>query len=120
MSKLSPHIIQILLLSRKYFFNVNPKSSLLLGHARGALICGCTHNNIEVVEYTALQVKQSVTGYGHADKTQIAKMVKYLLKLNKLAQSDASDALANALTHSYYAKTQQLLHTSSKHKTRAI
>ena len=104
----------------KVFFNVNPQSSLLLGQARGAIICSCMQNNLEVFEYTALQVKESVSGYGHADKTQVAKMVKYLLKLNKIPQSDAADALANALTHSYYAKANLRFHTTSKHKERAV
>jgi crossover junction endodeoxyribonuclease RuvC len=104
----------------KIFFNINPQSSLLLGQARGTSICSCVHNNLEVFEYTALQVKQSVVGYGHADKIQISKMVRYLLNLNKQPQTDAADALANALAHHYYAKAHNLFNVSSKRKNRMM
>lgn len=87
----------------KVFVNVNPQSTLLLGQARGAAISACVLNELEVTEYTALQVKQSVVGYGHAEKSQVAKMVKYLLKLNKEPSKDAADALAIALTHIHFS-----------------
>ncbi len=86
----------------KVFVNVNPQSTLLLGQARGAAITVCVLNDIEVTEYTALQVKQSVVGYGHAEKTQVGKMVKYLLNLDGEPKADAADALAVALTHVLY------------------
>lgn len=88
----------------KVFVNVNPASTLLLGQARGACISACVLQELDVHEYTALQIKQSVVGYGHAEKDQLQKMVCYLLKLSATPQADAADALACALTHAYYAK----------------
>ncbi len=88
----------------KVFVNVNPQSTLLLGQARGAAIVACVNNNLSVSEYTALQVKQSVVGFGHADKQQVGKMVKQILKLNGEPKADAADALAIALTHLHYSK----------------
>ncbi len=88
----------------KVFVNVNPQSTLLLGQARGASICACVLHDLEVTEYTALQVKQSVVGYGHAEKGQVGKMVKYLLNLNGEPKADAADALAVALAHTHYSK----------------
>ena len=81
------------------FVNKNPQSTLLLGQARGVAIAACVLNNLDITEYTALQVKQSVVGYGHAEKEQVGKMVKYLLKLNGEPQKDAADALAIAICH---------------------
>ena len=83
----------------KVFVNVNPQSTLLLGQARGAVLTGLTHAGLAVVEYTALQIKQSTVGYGRASKEQIQEMVKRLLNLPAPAGPDASDALATALTH---------------------
>jgi crossover junction endodeoxyribonuclease RuvC len=88
----------------KVFVNVNPQSTLLLGQARGAAIAGCAICNLNTVEYTALQVKKAVTGYGHAHKEQVQKMVTMLLKLNKIPKPDAADALATAITHSFIIK----------------
>lgn len=81
------------------FVNVNPQSTLLLGQARGAAICGLVSRNLPVMEYTALQVKQAVVGYGKADKTQVQHMVKRLLQLPGDPQADAADALACAIAH---------------------
>lgn len=88
----------------KVFVNVNPASTLLLGQARGACISACVLKDLDVHEYTALQIKQSVVGYGHAEKDQLQKMVCYLLNLSATPQADAADALACALTHAHYAK----------------
>lgn len=81
------------------FVNVNPKSTLLLGQARGAAISALVLAGLPVAEYTALQVKQAVVGHGHADKTQVQAMVVRLLNLNGTPQADAADALAVALAH---------------------
>ncbi|HSD36293.1 MAG TPA: crossover junction endodeoxyribonuclease RuvC [Rhodocyclaceae bacterium] len=81
------------------FVNVNPQSTLLLGQARGAAICGLVSRDLTVMEYTALQVKQAVVGYGKADKTQVQHMVKRLLQLAGDPQADAADALACAIAH---------------------
>ncbi len=92
----------------KVFVNVNPNSTLLLGQARGAAISACVLADLEVHEYTALQIKQAVVGYGHADKKQVQKMVKYLLNLDGEPKSDAADALACGLAHLQYSKMQKI------------
>ncbi len=62
----------------KVFVNVNPQSTLLLGQARGAAICALVHNDLAVYEYTALQLKKAVVGYGRANKEQVQEMVMRL------------------------------------------
>jgi crossover junction endodeoxyribonuclease RuvC len=83
------------------FSNINPKSTLLLGQARGAALAGLALAQTPVFEYTALQVKKSVVGYGKADKTQVQTMVQHLLKLKELPQADQADALACAICHAH-------------------
>jgi crossover junction endodeoxyribonuclease RuvC len=85
----------------KVFVNVNPQSTLLLGQARGTAICAAVLAELPVAEYTALQVKQSVVGNGHAKKEQVQEMVKRLLKLAGEPQADAADALACAICHAH-------------------
>ncbi len=81
------------------FVNVNPQSTLLLGQARGAAITALVTRGLPVHEYTALQVKQSVVGYGRAAKSQVQAMVQRLLQLPGLPSTDAADALACAIAH---------------------
>ncbi|ABB76008.1 Holliday junction endonuclease RuvC [Nitrosospira multiformis ATCC 25196] len=83
------------------FVNVNPKSTLMLGQARGAAICTAVLNNLSVAEYTALQIKQAVVGEGHARKEQVQEMVRRLLRLSGQPASDAADALACAICHAH-------------------
>ncbi|MEN9866388.1 MAG: hypothetical protein RL748_1978 [Pseudomonadota bacterium] len=81
------------------FVNVNPQSTLLLGQARGAAICGLVAADLMVAEYTALQVKQAVVGHGKAHKEQVQHMVQRLLQLPGLPGTDAADALGVAICH---------------------
>ncbi|MCL6556366.1 MAG: crossover junction endodeoxyribonuclease RuvC [Burkholderiales bacterium] len=83
------------------FVNVNPKSTLLLGQARGAAICAAVAQDLPLSEYTALQVKQAVVGNGHAQKEQVQEMVRRLLQLPGLPSADAADALACAICHAH-------------------
>lgn len=85
----------------KVFVNVNPQSTLLLGQARGAAISASVMRDLSVAEYTALQVKQSVVGNGHAQKDQVQEMVKRLLNLPALPSTDSADALACAICHAH-------------------
>lgn len=88
------------------FMARNADSALKLGQARGAAIVAAKHAGLEVYEYSARQVKQSVVGTGAADKAQVQHMVRSLLKLPANPQADAADALAVALCHGH---TQQSL-----------
>lgn len=82
------------------FFNNNAKTAIAVGQGRGVCLLSATLHNVPVYEYTPLQVKQSVTGYGRADKKQIQSMVKMLLNLKSIPKpDDAADALAMALCH---------------------
>jgi crossover junction endodeoxyribonuclease RuvC len=83
----------------KVFVNVNPQSTLLLGQARGAAITALVGSDLEVAEYTALQVKQAVVGTGKAAKEQVQDMVARLLILPGLPGTDAADALGVAICH---------------------
>ena len=83
----------------KVFVNVNPQSTLLLGQARGAAITALVGGDLDVAEYTALQVKQAVTGSGKAAKEQVQDMVARLLLLPGLPGTDAADALGVAICH---------------------
>ncbi len=85
----------------KVFVNVNPQSTLLLGQARGTVICAAVLENLPVAEYTALQVKQAVVGNGHAKKEQVQEMVRRLLGLAGNPGADAADALACAICHAH-------------------
>ena len=94
------------------FMARNPDSALKLGQARGAAIVAAKFADLEVFEYSARQVKQSVVGTGAADKTQVQHMVKTLLKLPANPQADAADALAVALCHGH--TQQSLLHMAGQ------
>lgn len=85
----------------KLFFAQNVTTAMSVSQARGAvLLCG-EENELEIFEYTPLQIKQSITGYGRADKKQIQEMVRIILKLEAVPKpDDCADALACALTHS--------------------
>jgi crossover junction endodeoxyribonuclease RuvC len=87
------------------FVNVNPQSTLLLGQARGAAVTALVSCDLPVAEYTALQMKQAVVGYGRADKTQVQEMVRRLLNLPGLPGADAADALGLAITHAHAANS---------------
>lgn len=83
------------------FINKNTKTALKVGQARGVVILASAHARVEVFEYTPLQVKQGICGYGKAPKGQVQDMVKKILNLNEIPKpDDAADALAVALSHS--------------------
>ncbi len=83
------------------FIDRNPRSALKLGHARGAAVVAALHNNLEVHDYPARQVKQTVAGYGQAEKIQVQHMVRTLLQLSSTPSRDAADALAVAICHAH-------------------
>ncbi len=82
------------------FFNTNVKTAISVGHGRGVIVLAGAEAGVPVFEYTPLQVKQAVTGYGRADKNQVQQMVKIILKLEKIPKpDDVADALAVAICH---------------------
>lgn len=93
----------------KVFVNVNPQSTLLLGQARGAAICGLVQAGLPVAEYTALQLKQAVVGTGRAQKQQVQDMVQRLLNLPGVPGPDAADALGVAICHAHGGETLKTL-----------
>ena len=85
------------------FVNVNPQSTLLLGQARGAALTALVSNDLDVAEYTALQMKKAIVGHGQARKEQVQDMVMRLLALPGLPGKDAADALGLAICHAHAA-----------------
>jgi crossover junction endodeoxyribonuclease RuvC len=82
------------------FFNKNVKTAIIAAQARGVIILSAVNNGVDVVEYTPLQVKQAIVGYGRASKQQVQFMVKELLRLNEIPRpDDTADALAIAICH---------------------
>lgn len=81
------------------FFSKNVKSALKIGHARGAVMIAAAECGLEVFEYTPLEIKKAVVGYGRASKEQVRSMVQVILNLRKTTALDASDALATAICH---------------------
>jgi crossover junction endodeoxyribonuclease RuvC len=82
------------------FYSTNVQSALKLGHVRGVSMFAAVNANLPVYEYSPLEVKSAVTGYGRAEKLQVQQMVRALLKLNAAPEPyDASDALAVAICH---------------------
>ena len=84
------------------FFNKNIKTAISVAQARGAIILTCAQSGVPTFEYTPLQVKQAVVGYGRADKNQVQQMTKILLNLAAVPKpDDTADALAIAICHAH-------------------
>lgn len=84
------------------FFNKNVKTAISVGQARGVILLAGSQAGLKVAEYTPLQIKQAVVGYGRADKNQVQQMVKSLLNLAELPRpDDAADALAVSICHGH-------------------
>ena len=99
-NKYSPDAVAI----EELFFNSNQKTAILVAQARGVIIVAAKNKGVPLYEYTPLQIKQAVTGYGRADKKQIQSMVKMILNLNAIPKpDDAADGLAVAICHAHSA-----------------
>ena len=83
------------------FLARNPRAALKLGHARGVAVLAAMRSGLLVHDYTPRAVKQSVAGYGQADKHQVQHMVRVLLELTSSPSNDAADALAVAICHAH-------------------
>lgn len=86
----------------KLFYNTNSKTVIDVAEARGVILLAAKQKNIPIYEYTPLQVKQAVTGYGKADKRQVMELTRQLLNLKKVPKpDDTADALAIAICHAH-------------------
>lgn len=93
----------------KLFFQRNVRTALSVGQARGVILLALAEARLPVFEYTPLEVKQAVVGYGGADKNQVQQMVRALLSLNEIPQpDDAADALAIAICHLHSSRWRTL------------
>jgi len=97
------------------FFNKNTRTALTVGHARGVIFLAAAHQKVPIREYTPLQVKQAVVGYGRADKHQVQYMVKALLNLSSLPKpDDAADALAIAICHAHWHSVEHTINQKER------
>lgn len=86
----------------KLFFNSNITTAMTVSEARGVVLLAAQQKGLPIAEYTPLQIKMAVTGYGKAEKSQVQEMVKTILKLKSIPKpDDAADGLAVALTHAF-------------------
>lgn len=94
----------------KLFFQRNVSTAISVGQARGVALLALAQHHVDCHEYTPLEVKQAVTGYGGADKPQVQQMVKALLNMEKIPQpDDAADALAIAICHLHSMRLKSLM-----------
>jgi crossover junction endodeoxyribonuclease RuvC len=115
--ELHRHLQEILLLHRpqsaaveKLFFQKNVRTALSVGQGRGVVLMTLAQGGLTVGEYTPLEVKQAIAGYGGADKKQVQYMVKALLNLEDIPRpDDAADALAIAICHLHSARVDALM-----------
>ncbi|MEG0050911.1 MAG: crossover junction endodeoxyribonuclease RuvC [Terrisporobacter sp.] len=92
------------------FFNKNVKTAITVAQARGVILLSCAHNDKPIYEYTPLQVKQGVVGYGRAEKAQVQHMVTSMLKLKEIPKpDDVADAIAVAICHAHANKLEKTL-----------
>lgn len=92
----------------KIFFAKGIKAALSLGHTRGVVLLAASLAKLPIYEYSALEVKKAVVGYGRADKSQVQKMVGEILRINRVLTPDSADALALALCHANSRRLKEL------------
>ncbi|MCD7772178.1 MAG: crossover junction endodeoxyribonuclease RuvC [Oscillospiraceae bacterium] len=91
----------------KLYFNTNHTTAIDVAQARGVILLSANNHGIKIFEYTPLQVKNSVVGYGRAEKKQVQEMTRSILKLKEIPKpDDAADALALAITHGHHATSR--------------
>ncbi len=98
------------------FFSRNVRTAMAVSHARGVALLAVARAGLEVYEYTPLQVKEAVCGYGRAEKLQVQEMTKFLLHLDEIPRpDDAADALAVAICHAHSSKLAALCRPDASH-----
>ncbi len=108
LDKFRPQAVAI----EKLYFNSNTTTAIDVAQARGVIVTEAARRNIDIFEYTPLQVKQAVVGYGRAEKKQVMEMTKQLLKLESVPKpDDTADALAIAIchSHSFHSQSYEIL-----------
>jgi len=100
----SPDMIAI----EDIFFGKNVKSLISQGHARGVVLLAASQRGIPIHEYSPLEVKKAVVGYGRAEKSQVQQMVRAILRMADLPTADAADALAVAICHAHHGKDETI------------
>ena len=104
--KYNPEVLSI----EDLFFNTNTKTAIKVAQARGVLILSAKIRKMEVYEYTPLQIKQGVAGYGKATKTQVKNMLKVILNMEKLPSlDDITDSIAIAVCHAHSNNSKKLI-----------
>ncbi len=96
------------------FVSRNVRAALKLGHARAAVVMAAVNRSLLVYEYTPLEIKKAVAGYGKAEKVQVQKMVSVILNLSKIPPKDASDALAVAVCHAHSQRINRFMEVSAR------
>jgi len=92
------------------FFSRNARTAMSVGHARGVILLALADSDLPIAEYTPMQIKQAVTGYGNANKHQVQEMVRMLLALSETPRpDDAADAAAVAICYLHRVKLDSLL-----------
>lgn len=92
------------------FFSTNARTAMTVGEARGVLLLTVAQAGLPICEYTPLQIKQAITGYGQADKHQVQEMVRLLLSLPEIPRpDDAADGLAVSICHHHSARLSRLM-----------
>ena len=104
----------------KVFLAKNVHSALTLGHARGAALLAAVEAGLKLFEYSPLEIKKAVTGYGRADKGQVQSMVKTLLGLKTVRSPDVSDALAAAVCHLNWFRALPVAHDRLSDRSAAV
>ena len=88
----------------KLFYNTNATTAIMVGEARGIVMLACEQSGVAISEYTPLEIKSALTGYGKADKKQVQTMVKMILNLSEVPRpDDTADAIAAAICHAQHA-----------------
>lgn len=101
----NPEVVSI----EELFFNSNAKTAILVGQARGVAVLACANYGLEINEYTPLEIKQGLCGYGRAEKCQVQSMVKTILNLSQVPKpDDTADALAAAICHGHSGRYKKL------------
>jgi len=90
------------------FYGKNVKSLIRQGHARGVVLLAASRGGLPVYEYSPLEIKQAVVGYGRAEKSQVQQMVRAILGMKAAPAADAADALAVAICHAHFGKTESV------------